>query len=157
MGHSVRTRILLLLEAEPRSAKQLATTLGMTHGRIDHHLGILEREGLVEVYEERQVRGVTERRFGPTFERLRVDVPGLANDRLRFLFAQAAREAAPTADQPFDGARLYAVRMPPSRAAEFARRLMALADEFAAVGTADAEGESETFGMAAAIYRAAVE
>ena len=67
----------------------------MTHGRIDHHLGILEREGFVRVVEERPVRGVTERRFGPTFSRMRIDVPGASQDRLRFLFSQASREAAP--------------------------------------------------------------
>lgn len=149
IAHHVRTRILLELELRPRSAKELAATLEMTHGRIDHHLGILEREGFVRVVEERPVRGVTERRFGPTFSRMRIDVPGSPQDRLRFVFAQAAREAAPEREQPFeDHLRIYSVRMPAERAAEFARRLVALADEFAA---ADAE-EGIPVGLAAAVY-----
>lgn len=149
IAHQVRTRILLELELQPRSAKELATTLEMTHGRIDHHLGILEREGFVQVVEERPVRGVTERRFGPTFSRMRIDVPGNPQDRLRFVFAQAAREAAPERDQPFDEhLRIYSVRMPAARAADFARRLVALADEFAA-----ADGEDGiSVGLAAAVY-----
>ena len=149
IAHDVRTRILLELELQPRSAKELATALDMTHGRIDHHLGILEREGFVRVVEERPIRGVTERRFGPTFSRMRIDVPGSPQDRLRFAFAQAAREAAPARDQPFDDqVRVYSVRMPARRAAEFARRLVALADEFAA---ADDE-EGIPVGLAAAVY-----
>jgi DNA-binding transcriptional ArsR family regulator len=149
IAHHVRTRILLELELQPRSAKELATALEMTHGRIDHHLGILEREGFVRVVEERPVRGVTERRFGPTFGRMRIDIPGSSQDRLRFAFAQAAREAAPEADQPFDDhLRIYSVRMPADRATEFARRIVALADEFAA---ADGE-EGISVGLTAAVY-----
>jgi DNA-binding transcriptional ArsR family regulator len=149
IAHHVRTRILLELELQPRSAKELATALEMTHGRIDHHLGILEREGFVRVVEDRPVRGVTERRFGPTFSRMRIDVPGSASDRLRFAFAQASREAAPEADQPFDDhVRIYSARMPAERAAEFARRLVALADEFAAAS----EKEGIPVGLAAAVY-----
>jgi len=149
IAHHVRTRILLELELHPRSAKELATALDMTHGRIDHHLGILEREGFVRVVEERAVRGVTERRFGPTFSRMRIDVPGSPQDRLRFALAQAAREAAPARDQPFeDHLRIYSVRMPAELAAGFARRLVALADEFAA-----ADGENGIpVGMVAAVY-----
>ena len=148
IGHPVRTRILLELELEPRSAKQLAAMLGMTHGRIDHHLGVLEREGFVSLVDERRVRGVVERTYAPAFTRMRVEVPG-APDSLRFLFAQAAREAASSGEQPFeDNARLYSVRMPVARAAEFAGRLVALADEFAA---ADGD-EGVPVGLAAAIY-----
>lgn len=149
IAHHVRTRILLELELQPQSAKELATALEMTHGRIDHHLGILEREGFVRVVEERPVRGVTERRFGPTFGRMRIDVPGSPQDRLRFAFAQAAREAAPEGDQPFeDHVRIYSVRMPADRAAEFARRLVALADEFAAADGKD----GIPVGLTAAVY-----
>lgn len=149
IAHHVRTRILLELELQPRSAKELAAILSMTHGRIDHHLGILEREGFVRVVEERPVRGVTERRMGPTFSRMRIDVPGSRQDRLRFMFSQAAREAAPDAAQPFeDYLRIYSVRMPAERAAEFARRLVALADEF---GAADGK-EGIPVGLAAAVY-----
>jgi DNA-binding transcriptional ArsR family regulator len=149
IGHHVRTRILLELELHHQSAKELATSLGMTHGRIDHHLGILEREGFVRVLEERRVRGVTERRFGPTFSRMRIDVPGSRQDRLRFAFAQAAREAAPDREQPFtDTVRIYSVRMPEERAAEFSRRLIALADEFAAADGA----HGIPVGLVAAVY-----
>ena len=73
-------------------------------------------------------------------------------DPLAFLFEQAAREAAPAAEQSFSGGRrLYSVRMPEARAVEFAERLEQLADEFAASG-----GEGPVFGFAGAVYRTSI-
>ena len=64
---------------------------------------------------------------------------------------QAAREAAPEAEQPFpDHRRLYSVTMSEDQAAEFAARLVALGDEFAA-----AKGEGPLFGFAGAVYKVA--
>ena len=149
IGHPVRTRILQVLETEPASAKRLSERLDMTHGQVGYHLKVLEREGLVEVVEERKVRAMTERLFAPTFDILRTRVPGEQGDRLAFLFEQATREAASADTQPFDEfSRIYSVRMPTERAAEFAARLVALADEF---GAAD-QGEGPMFGMAGAVY-----
>ena len=147
LAHPVRTRLLNALEAEPRSAKQLATDLELTHGNVGHHLKVLERVGLVRVIEERRVRALTERVFAPAYDRLRIEMTHGSVDRLRFLFEQAAREAAPEAQQPFEG-RLYSVTMPEHRAAEFAARLTALGDEFAA---AESPG-SAMYGFAGAVY-----
>jgi hypothetical protein len=116
---------------------------------VGHHLKVLEREGLVEVVEERKVRAMTERVFARSFDILRIRVPGEEGDRLAFLFEQARREAAPADTQPFEEhSRLYRVRMPVERAPDFAARVVALADEFAAAD----EGDGRTFGMAAAVY-----
>ena len=151
IAHPVRTRLLNALEASPASAKQLSGSLGLTHGNVGHHLKVLERAGLVEVVEERRVRALTERIFAPTYDRLRIEVGEGGIDKLHFLFEQAGREAAPQAEQPFDDqGRLYSTRMPEDRAEEFAARLVALADEFAA-----AESEGPTFGFAGAVYRVA--
>ena len=150
LGHPVRTAILAVLEDEPHSAKRLAERLRMTHGKIGHHLGILEREGLIEVVEEKQARGFVEKTFAPTYERLEVRVPGAEHDRLTFMLHQAAREAAPADTQPLDPfGRIYSVRMPQERAGEFASRLVALADEFAATD----DGAGERFGIVGAVYR----
>jgi len=150
IADTTRTRILQVLDDRPASAKQLSGLLGMTHGKVGHHLKVLERHGLVEVVEERQVRAMTEKLYGLTYDTLRVRLTGRSDvDPLVFLFEQAIREAAPAADQPFPaGRRLYSVRMPETRAAEFARRLEQLADEFAA-----SEGEGPVFGLAGAVYR----
>lgn len=149
IAHPVRTRLLTALEGAPASAKQLAGSLGLTHGNVGHHLKVLERAGLVEVVEERKVRALTERIFAPTYDHMRIEVGDGSVDKLRFLFEQAAREAAPQEQQPFsDQGRLYAVQMPQERAAEFAERLIAMADEFGRF-----EGEGPTFGFAGAVYR----
>ena len=149
IAHPIRTRLLNALDATPASAKQLSDSLGLTHGNVGHHLKVLERAGLVEVVEERKVRALTERIFAPTYDRLRIELGDGRLDKLHFLFEQAAREAAPQEEQPFDDAgRLYAVTMPEDRAGEFAARLIELGDEFAA-----AEGDGPTFGFAGAVYR----
>lgn len=122
----------------------------MSHGKVGHHLKVLERAGLIEVIEERKVRALTERIFAPTFEYLRVELHAGGVDRLSFLFQQAAREAAPAADQPFDPVgRLYSVKMSEQRAGEFSRRLVELADEF---GDSEDE-EGSLFGLAGAVYQ----
>lgn len=152
IAHPTRTRLLNALEAEPRSAKRLATDLELTHGNVGHHLKVLENAGLVHVIEERRVRALTERIFAPSYQRLRIEIGEGGVDRLRFLFEQAAREAAPQEEQPFeDQGRLYSVRMAKSRAAEFVERLVALGDEFAAAE----EAAGDAFGFAGAVYKVA--
>jgi DNA-binding transcriptional ArsR family regulator len=150
MSHPVRTLILQALSTEAASAKRLSERLGMTHGKVGYHLKVLEREGLAEVVEERKVRAMTERVFAPTYDFLHVRVPGAEGDRLQFLLEQAAIEAAPGDEQPFDDfGRLYSIPMPVERAAEFAARLIALADEFADAS----EPGRPVFGFAGAVYR----
>jgi len=149
IAHPIRTRLLNALEATPASAKQLSESLGLTHGNVGHHLKVLERAGLIEVVEERKVRALTERIFAPTYDRLRIEVGEGGLDKLHFLFEQAGREAAPQTEQPFDDqGRLYSVQMSQEQAAEFAERLIALGDEFAA-----AKGDGPTWGFAGAVYR----
>ena len=46
---------------EPSSATRLAAELGLPRQRVNYHLRELERAGLVELVEERQRRGCTER------------------------------------------------------------------------------------------------
>ena len=145
-----RTEILQVLDDRLASAKQLAGLLDMTHGKVGHHLKVLEQHGLIEVVEERPVRALTEKFYGLTYDILRLRSTGRSEiDPLVFVFEQAIRETAPAADQPFAGGRrLYSVRMPEERAAEFARRLEQLADEFAA-----SEENGPVFGFAGAVYR----
>lgn len=148
-----RTKILQVFDDRPASAKQLAGLLDMTHGKVGHHLKVLERHGLIEVVEERPVRAVTEKLYGLTYDRLRIRLADHSDsDPLVFLFEQASREVAPMADQPFaQRRRLYSVRMPEARAAQFAMRFEALADEFAA-----SNGEGPMFGLAVAVYRTSI-
>lgn len=56
----LRRRLLHLLR-EPYSATQLASVLDLPRQRVSYHLRQLEQAGLVELVEERQRRGCTER------------------------------------------------------------------------------------------------
>ncbi|NUR95376.1 MAG: helix-turn-helix transcriptional regulator [Kribbellaceae bacterium] len=56
----IRRRLLELLR-EPSSATQLAASLDLPRQRVNYHLRELEKAGLVELVEERQRRGFTER------------------------------------------------------------------------------------------------
>ncbi|GAB2654506.1 helix-turn-helix domain-containing protein [Kribbella swartbergensis] len=56
----IRRQLLDLLR-EPSSATQLAAALELPRQRVNYHLRELEKAGLVELVEERQRRGFTER------------------------------------------------------------------------------------------------
>jgi DNA-binding transcriptional ArsR family regulator len=56
----VRARLLAEM-AEPRSATMLARRLGLPRQKVNYHLKMLERHGLVELVEERKKGNVTER------------------------------------------------------------------------------------------------
>ena len=56
----IRRQLLDLLR-EPSSATQLAAALELPRQRVNYHLRELEKAGLIELVEERQRRGFTER------------------------------------------------------------------------------------------------
>ena len=56
----LRTRILEML-AQPRSAAAVARTLDVARQKVGYHLKELEKQGLVELVEERKVGNCTER------------------------------------------------------------------------------------------------
>jgi DNA-binding transcriptional ArsR family regulator len=158
LGHPLRSRLLDTLEQTPLSAKGLAERLGMTHGKIGHHLKVLERAGLIHVVETRQVRALTEKVFAPAYDRIRVDMGGGARE-LQFFFQQVVGQIA-DGDQPLiSERRFYTALVPPATAHEFATRLAQLADEFAAAAGAGAEpdpgsGELLPTALACAMFRA---
>jgi DNA-binding transcriptional ArsR family regulator len=56
----LRSRVLQTLR-EPLSATEVAARLGETRQRVNYHVRALERQGLLELVEERPRRGCTER------------------------------------------------------------------------------------------------
>jgi DNA-binding transcriptional ArsR family regulator len=78
----LRRRLLRELR-EPASASGLADRLGTTRQRLAYHLRVLEKRGLVQLVEERQRRGCTERLLQTTARALVVDpevLGGLGED-----------------------------------------------------------------------------
>ncbi|MBT2484400.1 MULTISPECIES: helix-turn-helix domain-containing protein [unclassified Microbacterium] len=66
-------RSLLEMLQDPSSASRLAEELSVPRQRVNYHLKELENAGLVELVEERQRRGFTERVFRATHASLVVD------------------------------------------------------------------------------------
>ena len=58
----LRRRILDEL-AEPASAATVASRLGVSRQKVNYHVRVLERDGLVELVDERPRRGFVERRL----------------------------------------------------------------------------------------------
>src|SRR5438067_10021959 len=72
-GGASRARIVRLLMTEPRNANQLAEALGMDYSTIQHHLDVLERNGIAFP---------SGARYGRTFQltpRMRDALPSLAS------------------------------------------------------------------------------
>lgn len=148
LADPTRAKILRILEDGPASAKQLSEVMGMTHGKVGHHVKVLREAGLIEVVDEVPVRAVTEKFYGLTHAR--IIMADSAGDRLRFALAQAAIEALPAAQQPFDPpARFLTMRLAPEKAEELQERLADIVRE--AVDAEDAEGDP--FGMVVSVFR----
>jgi len=75
----LRQQILMELRAQPDSAAGLARRLGVPRQKVNYHFRELERHGLVELDEERQRRGFTERSLRPTAQGYWVDPALLTN------------------------------------------------------------------------------
>ncbi len=111
--NSARRQILAALET-PDSATGIARRLGSTRQKVNYHLRALEEAGLVEVFELRQRRGLTERVMRRTSDVILVDpaafdtsgltrrdVAGLSGvvSTATDLIGQAARVAAMAGDR----------------------------------------------------------
>lgn len=73
----IRRQLLDLLR-QPASATELGKQTGLSRQKLNYHLRVLERAGLVELVETRQRRGCVERVLGATADRLVVDPAILA-------------------------------------------------------------------------------
>jgi DNA-binding transcriptional ArsR family regulator len=74
----LRRRVLEELD-EPASATAVAARLGEPRQKVNYHLRVLEREGLVELVDERRRRGFVERRL-----------QAVARDRFSSAYLQSA-------------------------------------------------------------------
>ena len=150
MGDPTRARILQALRWESASAIRLSEHLGMTHGRVGHHLKVLESNGFIEVVEERPVRGLTERIYRTTFDFISVDMDDPDFDEVRFFFQLCGHLSAMATPASIARMRgLHITRMSQATATEYARRLRDLAEEFATVDDPD----GDVYALAGAVFR----
>lgn len=86
----IRRRLLGLLR-EPSSAIRLSEELGLPRQQINYHVKELEKAGLIELVEERQRRGFTERVYRASQSTLIVD-PGVMGRAFDGIHDQYAAE-----------------------------------------------------------------
>ncbi|HEY4553911.1 MAG TPA: helix-turn-helix domain-containing protein [Bacillaceae bacterium] len=63
LGSALRIKIISQLVDKPRTAKQVADMLGQTGGNVHYHMKKLYEGGLLELVEEKQLGGVTEKYY----------------------------------------------------------------------------------------------
>ncbi len=151
VGDPTRQRIIAIVQHRPATAKQIADRMGIPPGTVGHHLAILERAGLVKVAARRLVRGIVARYYVRTARIFNFDLPSgsIPPGDVALDFMNEARdeliERARESDlKDFCSTGFPHARLTDERAQEFADRLMALIDEFAAQPPAP---DGRTFGL----------
>ncbi len=153
VGDPTRQKIISLLSERAATTSQLAEALGQPKGSVGHHLKVLEEAGLIRVVRTRQVRAITEKYYGRT-ARLFDFMHGegdLAREPTLQLLRQVMNEyVAPGSEEwPADVITLRHARIPASRAEEFTRRLLEVADEFTDLETVQGE---RVYGLLAGVF-----
>jgi DNA-binding transcriptional ArsR family regulator len=152
IGHPLRTTILGLLHERAASVTELAAAVGRPKSTVAHHVGVLQRAGLVHVVRTRRVRAIEERYYGRT---ARMFYVGLGKDRqidALPLDFNDLEVAAGESQGAYDARQLRSfirhARIPSARAAEFWTRAMDLVEEFDRVPRSG----STTYGFVTALY-----
>jgi DNA-binding transcriptional ArsR family regulator len=154
VGNLVRFQLLGLLNDRATTITQLAAELGILKGSVSYHVRVLEQAGLIRVVRTRKVRGVVERYYGRTARRYELDRadPPLDGSPLMLRTMAAELEQRPPGGAESDIVSTGHARLDPARAADFARRLAELFEEFRGETTID----QPMYGLAVAFFRTAV-
>jgi DNA-binding transcriptional ArsR family regulator len=128
VSNLTRHRIIERLRDGEASTNGIANEFGIKKGSASYHLRLLERAGIVSVTRTKKIRGVYERFYSLTAERLiwPDPLPGAAASALRAVISDI--EAVPTSPEQFVGRRRS--RIGAARYDEFYSRLEALIEEF---------------------------
>ncbi len=135
VGDPTRHRIISLLSERAATTSQLAEALGQPRGSIGHHLKVLEEAGLIRVVRTRQVRAMTEKYYGRTARLFEFHDP--EGDTPKREFVDFFRQAMDEYEEPHPESEFSEIltlrhaRIPASRAQEYHRRALELAEEFA--------------------------
>lgn len=152
IGHPLRTTILQLLHERAATVTELAAAVGRPKSTVAHHVGVLTRNGLLQVVRTRKVRAIEERFYGRTARMFYVTAEptptGAATSGDFNDFEVAARESAAA----FEEGRLWGfirhARISEDRACEFWNHMAELVDEFDRLPRS---GET-TYGFAIGLY-----
>ena len=81
LSHPLRMRIIETLAAsDPMTTKQVADGLGEKPTRLYHHVGLLQKAGLIRLTHTQQNRGTTEKYYEPIAKQFRADADLFADE-----------------------------------------------------------------------------
>lgn len=81
LSHPLRMRIIETLGAsDPMTTKQVADALGEKPTRLYHHVGLLQKAGLIRLTHTQQNRGTTEKYYEPIAKQFRADADLFADE-----------------------------------------------------------------------------
>ncbi|MBA3825305.1 MAG: winged helix-turn-helix transcriptional regulator [Ktedonobacterales bacterium] len=154
----MRSRILVVLQHETATAKQLAVRLGAVPGTIAHHMQVLEAAGLVQIVARRLVHGIQAKYYARSARifvfAIPPDVVGVASVEEDFL-AKGQQELAEalvaSQEDPTLSAGFPHVRLTASRARYYADRLDALVEELL---NEPLDPGGDVYGFVYALFRA---
>ena len=153
VGDPTRQRIISLLSERAATTSQLAEALGQPKGSVGHHLKVLEEAGLIRVVRTRQVRAITEKYYGRTarlFDFMQGEDEITREPALQLLRQVMNEYVAPESEEwDAEVLTLRHARIPASRAEEFSRRVLEIADEFTDLETVQGE---RVYGLLAGVF-----
>ena len=173
----LRTQILELLVKEPRTVKQVGEKLGLAPGKLYYHFNMLEKHGMIEVVETRQIANMLEKLYHATATEIELDPSLLSfttdqgkesihtlltssldstrDDLVRSLQARAYNLEQGARPQPRKAFVKRAIsRIPDNKADEFAERVLALVEEFEKADDAPSEenADQENYALTVVFY-----
>lgn len=173
----LRTQILELLVKEPRTVKQVGKKLGLAPGKLYYHFNTLEKYGMIEVAETRQIANMLEKLYRATATEIDLDPSLLSfttdlgkesihtlltssldstrDDLVRSLQARAYNLEQGAKSQPRKAFVKRAIsRIPDDKADQFTERVLALIEEFEKADDAPGEGtaDQQTYAFTVVFY-----
>ncbi|QKS73028.1 helix-turn-helix transcriptional regulator [Paenalkalicoccus suaedae] len=76
LSSALRMKIVSVLVDEPKTSRQVATELNQSPGNVHYHIKRLHEGGLLELVEEKKVRGLTEKYYKSTSKWFNTDHDG---------------------------------------------------------------------------------
>jgi DNA-binding transcriptional ArsR family regulator len=155
IGHKTRALILDLVLDRAATVTEVAAALGLAKGTVGYHMKVLEDAGLVRVVATRQVRAITAKYYGRVGRTIVIKGDFLGEEFQAPLLAEALAEAREAdragkwvKDDPALTFTMRHIRLTQDQAAQFARRLEALAVEFSELP----RGGDTVYALIAGVY-----
>lgn len=153
MGDLRRMRILEILTERQASVKELSEIIHESPQTTHYHTKMLERAGLIEIVEKREVRGTLEKFYKAVADRFVAGeiVSKAASEfglGLVQNFVDMLRYSAETTDGEGVTLHVLGIQCDPARIPEFQERLAELVQEFQAMSGE----EGQHFGLIAGVF-----